>query len=330
MACVNHQSVAKGIPVHRTPRFNRLALALAAGAFLPYSMATAAPVVTVAADSAATANAIAGTTTLYNNAGYAGSGTSIVNAVGDGQGSGWASTGGAYAVRAAASGKATGQSHAQFKYLLTNDSGVAQNFTMSFHIYGGSIGTSVNSAFIAGETVQSDYLATVTVGGLTKFSSQASISRGVGGIAFNSSGTALSMDSTADGVYSWSNQYQNIDLGLLAAGATLEIYSDVSTGATANVGTYTTGNCGYPTNASLAAGNSFSSGGDSFSFGGFNCFKGSGNAFYGDPTTIGGTPTGGIPSFFSGSSAVPEPGSLALVGLGLLGASLMRKRKMAG
>ena len=139
-------------------------MALAIGAAFFASQVLADPV--LGASSSATANAVGAVPTNVTQPGFLGSFSSISNAAGDGAANSFANTGGAYAVRSTTQGKVTGTAHAQLAYTLTNSSAVAQSYSMSFHVYGGSIRTGLNSSgvgvppvLVAGEFLAAQYAA---------------------------------------------------------------------------------------------------------------------------------------------------------------------------
>jgi hypothetical protein len=320
-------------------RLTRLALATAVSLSLPAVSAFAAPV--LGASSSAMANGIAGTTSPISLVGYEASQSSASQLAGFANANSFASSYGAYVVRSNAEGKGASTAHAQFLYTLTNTSGVAQTYTMSFHIYGGSINTNLANATTAAltgaESLGAQYAASIKVGASTLFSTQAAVARNAAGTSGSQSGTVLNAaDDFTDGAYSWGSGDYVVNLGLLADGASMSILAQVDSGATADVGTYIFngdggyGGCGYggggyntvtPSNsrrAQIAA---------------IECFKGRASGFYGDPSDFFGNPGSGqfdnLVSFVGvpASGAVPEPGSLLLAALALGGAAATAGRK---
>ena len=309
-----------------TPCLHLLRLAaIAVAGLAPGLAAQAAPVITVGAASTASANGVAGTTSNPSvPPDYAGSKSDATGASGSASSYGWARTGGAYAVSSSANGVGQSTAHAQFSYALLNDTGVGQNYSMNFLIYHGSIGAVGNNAsLLAGESLSASYGARISVGGNTLFSTAANISRDSNGIHFSKSGTSLSNDTTADGVYSWNSGIYSLNLGFIAAGDTLSILAEVDDAAASLVGMGATAT-GGATQAGLDGGF------DSSIVAGGGCFGGA-CAFYGDPALIGANnqpfETSVPASFVPQGLNVPEPGSLALAALALgLGATARRRK----
>ena len=317
---------------HRSFKVSSLSLAAFLATLGSIHPAVGAPVLT-SFSMATTANPPVAGSTLINNASTAYS-SSRSDASGPGasvsagRSVGWVNTNGAYYVGADAAGVAFGRASTGYTNNFVNNSGVTQRFSLSFHIYGGSISTALafGQSLTGSENLLASYSASLKVNGNLKFSSSASVRQTAGGIVVNKTGVDLnSSDNGLDGDFSWSGAYYNLDLGEFAAGASIDIFAEVADQAFADVGTY-----------------SFSSPGREYGYDG--CYtvggcpgvnvlrnKGLARAGYGDPIQLSGQPGAVLPPGGSrdptGTNVVSEPGSLILAGLGLAGAGLARRRR---
>lgn len=243
----------------------------------------------------------------------------------------FSNTGGAYAVSTNSEGAtAAAKANASLLYTITNESAVAQSYSATFKIYGGSISTNLvyGATLDSLEYLRSSYAASITRGASTLFTSSASIDESSDGIVFNRAGTNLEpSDDGTDGYYSWGSQFVTLDLGVLGVGEHMELLASLMQASSSNVGTYDFGGgsgyggyCGYngyETAQGVAADTSMD-----------ECigFKGNARGFYGDPAELT-TNTGNELVITSrDANGVPEPGSLALM-FAALGAAALAQRK---
>ena len=232
----------------------------------------------------------------------------------DGQSQAWASSFGYNVGPYGAGGGGDGvfDSTGQFQrqWDITNDSGVAQNYSFNFFIYYGGMSAYDNGA---GGTGYAEYMVNILRDGSTSlFSSAAKIeSNGT----LTTSGTTLNGASQFGSSYSWGGTYFTIDLGVLNPGDSTSVQNDLVGHAFGNYGF--SGTCGgYGYGDGEGNGNF-----ESAVAGNGNC-TGSSYAFLGDPDSLNTTP---IPGIGITSHAVPEPATLALLGIGLAAFGLRRR-----
>ena len=320
----------------------RSATALAVGAAIwALGSAAAADPIVLGANSIASAGGVNATTFNNPSAGYEGSQASQSNALGVGSAYSFSNTGGAYAVRSAANGRANGLATASFAQMLTNTSGMTQHYTMSFHVYGGYMSTMLNGAAVltGTEFLQASYLADISVNGNKVFHSAATIRRDKDSFSGSTSGVVLNpFDSVTDGNYAWGGDYFTVDLGTVANGGFINVLATLSNESVSNVGIYEFDGGGgeyggYGCYGQYGGGFSRDNSANAAYGGGATCFKGGAAAFYGDPINFNDAsaltpgPDGG--SFaISAVNAVPEPGvfGLAFLALGAAGWAGRRRR----
>ena len=261
--------------------------------------------------------------------GYANSQSNATDTTGQGSGYAFASGNGAYAVSSRADGMADGTAYASFLTTIVNDTGVAQSYSLSFHIYGGYIEAMLNSGatLVDPESLLASYGASVKVNGNSVFESSATIARDTGGIVLTKSGADLNPgDDGSDGSYSWGGAYYTIDLGVVAAGDSIAVLAEVDDTAFADVGSYDFGGgsgyggCGYGSAEATAIGTFAATTGD--------CFKGYASAFYGDPSELTGQPFPGF-NITGTPRGIPEPATLALAALALGAAGAAGRRRQS-
>lgn len=199
-------------------------------------------------------------------------------------------------------------------YNVTNDSNTDQFFDFSFEVMNGSIDASCgDSGYGYGDDTgygndtgygsggctgnnfsKAGYLAEILLNGSSLWNSQAEVKVDSTGQDLTSSGAVFDNTySSGNGLY-WGSSLFNIDLGLIAANDTFTLEYNVKTWVEGSI---------------LESSNEYNNA--YAQFGDPNGFGSSGN-----PNVIG-----------SQVTSVSEPGSLALIGLGLFGLGFVRKHK---
>ena len=144
---------------------------LAMAVFAAFAAPVSATVVTqsLGATSQSTANGVSGTASANTFPGYINSSNNANDLLGSGQGFAFANQNGAYAVSSYSAGIGSGQGNASLRYSIFNDSGFAQNLSMAFKIYGGSISTNLVPAqsLTGAESLSSSYAASIKVNGIS-------------------------------------------------------------------------------------------------------------------------------------------------------------------
>lgn len=233
---------------------------------------------------------------------------------------------GAYGVNVAAGGKATGRSGASLLYTLTNTSATAQAISMSFDVFAGSLlNTTYGGSWSAGEYLRSEYLASISVGASTLFSSGAVLTTNSSGSTLALSGTRLNDggDDGADAHYGWTDGSYSLSLGTLGAGQSLQVLAAVKTWALADTGMYRTDD--YMNDLMKGACVIVDTP---------DCVEGAAIANYGDPASFGTSPGDPLISAVRFNLAavtandVPEPATsgLLVLALGVLAWQTKRQR----
>ena len=208
---------------------------------------------------------------------------------------------------------------------VTNTSGIAQNYVFDFVVDAGLLGIDNNGATLGtAETGTASYIINVLLNGISIANSRADLSlTSSAGSTFSESGTfslggvaPMPMPSATSTFYSWNPLAQSIDLGVVAAADSFTLVYSMETIATGSFARATVG-AGSGCNSEL--GRNFD--GD---------FIGDGQC-----SSLGYSIAGASdPNHLSGSGTitamnVPEPGTVLLMGAGLVGVGLLRRAKKA-
>ena len=214
--------------------------------------------------------------------------------------------------RASASGDGVFDSTGHFirTWDITNDSGVAQDYSFTFFIYYGGMSASDNGA---GGTGYAEYAVDIRRDGATSlFSSTAKIASDG---TLTTTGTILDGASQFGSQYNWGGTYFTVNLGTLNVGQSTSVAYDLVSHAFGNYGFM---DCG--------GGEGYGDGDAIFEIlGGSRQCTGTSYSTLGDPDQLNATPIQGIGIF--ARNAVPEPGTLGLLGLGGLAALGLRRRR---
>lgn len=317
------------------PNFRSTGLAIAIATALSHPVAWAVPASAFEAFTGASANGINGTTYAYSYGSYASSYTSAQ------QGTAHASTAeayvtdaGSYVVWSRAEGSSTGTARVGLSYTLTNTSGLAQNYTLSFHINSGFLFTDAQVPLAAGEYLSAYYGASITAGTHVLFNSSATLYTDDAGTSLTLDGTRLldGGDDGSDGRYDWASGDYAIDLGVLNPGESVDLMAEVLNLSDTAVGTYD-----YSGGGSIDTTSNGPCGYDMVDVDGDGSFypvprtpcalpKGSAGSRYDDPISFSSEPLT-ITTGPATTQSVPEPGGLGLIGLGLAALHWTRRRR---
>lgn len=186
---------------------------------------------------------------------------------------------------------------------ITNDSGVAQNYSFTFYIYDGRMSARDLTLGGAGSGY-AEYAIDIVRDGVTSlFSSTAKIAHDG---TLTTTGTVLNGASNGSVGYSWGGTYVTVNLGILNAGQSTSVAYDLVSHAVGNYGLGTCVDGDHP-----------------ITYGG-QC-TGFSSVIVGDPNQLNATPIPGIGII--AANAVPEPGTLGLLGLGGLAVLGLRRRR---
>lgn len=235
------------------------------------------------------------------------------------------SPGGAYAVGfpsgyfytgAYGSGQFDARSVFTREWTITNDTAVQQAYTFSFHVPAGELlaQTTVPAFTAAGDDGYARYLIQVVLNGATDL-----YTSGVDLFGYQSTVTQGSLLTGAYQTqnllfkrYAWNDTSVSLALGLLAPGQSLSLQYTLEAQAFGNYDFFSTSYCLGLTDTGIGL---------------ENFCTGQSKAFIGDPNGIDSLPAPGFTAVAAPAQAVPEPGTWALLGLGLGVVTAVRRRR---
>lgn len=241
--------------------------------------------------------------------------------------SAWGNEYGVYRAAADGNGKFDSNGHFQRALTLTNNNGVATDYSVSFFIYYGGMSATSNGATGTGF---GSFDLSIKRDANTLFASYAKIDS-LGNLT--QTGTALNGASHSGSFYSWDGTYVNFSLGTLENNESLTLNFDLVSTAFGDFGVSSSNECyggygGY--------------GGDVATFAvandGYGGCTGSVSASLGDPFDFDQNNNPNDPFAFNTlvinerripTNDVPLPGTLALLGIGLAGVGFMQKRRQS-
>jgi len=219
---------------------------------------------------------------------------------------------GVYGVGANGEGVFDASSHFIRTWDITNDSLTAQAYSFVFYVYGGSMTADPLGASGSGFA---EYSLNISWGGNNLFSSTARMNSDG---TFSETGTQLNGAGASGVTYSWFGTHVALNLGVLGVGQSSLLQYDLVSHAFGDYGFDGGGGygCGTPAATSALSSSDVSE---------FSC-AGRSTAFMGDPSGVNANPIVPPPHVTSQPVGIPEPGSLALLAGGLLGAFGLRRR----
>lgn len=218
---------------------------------------------------------------------------------------------------------------------FTNDSGSAQDYLYNFLITWGSL-TAYNYNFTTqDEYSRAGYLVDIMLNGNSVWSSAFELLTDINGTTTAGSGPMLGSYSSGSSYYSWSPYSGQINLGVLAAGASFELSYKIRTYVDGNHLTTCYGYGNEPTGEQIglmateepACDSGYGYGG--YGYGGYLDYAGYTYAQFGDPFNFDGNAAGFTQNNLVGRTpgSVSEPGSLAILGAGVAALAFRRRQK---
>lgn len=228
---------------------------------------------------------------------------------------------GNYSARVSGGGVFDITGHWQSSTTFTNTLGAAASFDYGLFIENGEL--IVDLPDTAGGFGLAEYILTLSLNGSLLASSGGILSVDAGNtVSFSTSGFSLGGSYDASiAAYNWGSFTQEFALGTFAAGESFTIDVDLVTHASRDLLNDTCGFNGYGGVENVDIGLLAVGNGE----GGGLCGA---TARFGDPPFIAGNPGTGSGGAVTGQlNPIPEPGTLALLGVGLAGAAALRRRK---